>query len=79
MKFDTFKKQLVILSLVFPNRQLDAEVYFEFWKDLDDEKFVMAVSEFIKKTPTLYPDTNLIAAIRECYSNKNYFDKWVQP
>lgn len=79
MKFDTFKKQILILSCVFPNRKIDPEIYFEFWKDLDDEVFERAVDKFIRKTPTLFPDTNIIAEIIAGCKNKNHFDTWEKP
>ena len=77
MTFETFKYQITILSSVFPNRRIDPEVYFEFWKDLDDERFAWAISNFIKNTPVLYPDTNIIALIRDYAKERKPFGQGI--
>ena len=60
-----FVKGLTILKEAFPNRTLNAKVYFEALKDLDDEAFLGAITLLVQTTAKLYPDDNLIAMIRE--------------
>lgn len=78
MTKETLTKSLLILSAVFPNRTLEPEIFYEFWKDLDDDRFMKCLHKFIKNTQSIYPETNLIAVIRHQYFNPSSADVWVK-
>lgn len=65
MERETLKQGLAVLSLTFPNREFNAKVYWELMKDLDCEDFLRGVKDVCLTTKELFPDTNIVAMIRE--------------
>ena len=64
----TFSKGIAKLGLLWPNRVISQEttdVYWELLQDLTDEKFLMGIQVICRDVKELYPDTNLVALIRE--------------
>lgn len=64
MKKETFVKGMTLICECF-NRQLNTMIYWELLQDLNDESFTQAVMNIIKTERELYPNTNLVAIIRE--------------
>lgn len=64
MQIQTLKKSLEILTQVFSQKDLDAELYWNFLKDLDDEPFLAAIEDVCKTIEQVYPGTNLIGILR---------------
>jgi hypothetical protein len=64
MNRDIFIKGMALLKEAF-NRDFNFAIYWESLQDLDDGAFKKATVEIIKNTKELYPNTNLIAIIRE--------------
>lgn len=71
MKRETFKSGLRILMTTFPDRNIDLEVYWELLKDMDDKRFLLAVKDICSTTTELYPNTNLVAMLREKGMSRN--------
>ena len=65
MRIETFDKGIQMLMATFQNRELHIPLYRQFLTDLDDEAFEKSIIDIIKNVPTLYPNDNLIAMIRE--------------
>lgn len=65
MNQEIFVKGLALLQEAFPNKKINAKIYFEALKDISDEHFLAAVTLIVQTTTKLYPDDNLIAMIRE--------------
>ncbi len=61
---EAFNKGFTALSVIFPALNLDAKLYWDLLNDLDGQFFLMAVWDFIKNTPNIFPGTNIIAIIR---------------
>lgn len=64
MKKDLFLKGMAMLKEVF-NKAFNLVIYWEALKDIDDASFRDAVLEIIKTQKELYPNTNMIAIIRD--------------
>lgn len=62
-----FEKSVLLILTSFPNRKIEPVVYYELLKDLDDESFLKATVELCKDHVELYPDTNLVALLRNKY------------
>ena len=65
MNVQIFKQGLGVLLQAFPNRKLDSGVLYAFLKDIPDQEFLKGITEIITTQKELYPDTNIIALIRE--------------
>jgi len=65
MKSETFKKGMMALYAAFPDKKMEADIFWPFLKDLNDEDFLRAVGEICVTMKELFPGTNLIATIRE--------------
>uniref|UniRef100_A0A6M3L296 Uncharacterized protein n=1 Tax=viral metagenome TaxID=1070528 RepID=A0A6M3L296_9ZZZZ len=65
MNQKTFEIGTRILVSTFPDRNIDMETYWELLKDMDDKRFLLAVKDLCSTTTELYPNTNLVAIIRE--------------
>lgn len=65
MNHDIFVQGLSLLKEAFPNKTINAKIYFEALKDIPDDSFLSAVALIVNTTTKLYPDDNLIAIIRE--------------
>jgi len=65
MKKEIFKKGIAILATLFPEKQLDAGLCWEFLNDLTDERFMQAVVELSKQEREINKAHNIIAIIRE--------------
>ena len=59
------ERGLGVLMECFPNRLVSFELAWELLNDLDDKKFLQAIKDICSKTVELYPDTNVIALIRQ--------------
>ena len=55
----------MLISTCFPNRKFEPEFYFELLKDLKDGPFLEAVIDICKNLKELYPDSNLLAILRD--------------
>jgi hypothetical protein len=56
---------VLLLTTAFPNRKIEPGVYYELLKDLKDEPFLKAVVDVCKTQRELFPDSNLLAILRE--------------
>ena len=65
MMQETFQKGMALLSEAFPNREFSTRLYFHILKDLSDQEFEAGVFEIVTNITELYPDTNLMALIRQ--------------
>lgn len=72
---NVFLEKMEKLKMVF---RLDVEMdkdalklYYEFLQDLDTKRFENAIKDMIQEQKQIYPNTNLIALIRE------YYNKWL--
>jgi hypothetical protein len=72
MSVPEFKKSLGMMSVVFPNRRIESGVYYELLKDLDSDAVFNAVIAICKESQ-LYPDSNLIAMIRDIAQPKSKY------
>jgi len=55
---------VVLISKAFPSNRFDAEFFWEFLSDLENDDFTAAVRGLIESCREIYPGTNIIAAIR---------------
>lgn len=60
-----FEKGMALLSEAFPNRSMNLKLYFAALQDLDGEDFKNSIFRIVRNHKELYPDSNLIAIIRE--------------
>jgi len=60
-----YLKGIGILAGVFQNYKISAGLMYSYLRDLTNEEFIKAINEIIKGMTELYPNTNLIALIRE--------------
>ncbi len=77
MKTKTFEKGMAILMAVFPNRNLSTtslEIYQKLLEDLSDDNFMLAISRICGEVKELYPDTNIVALIRQYAAGGNKED-----
>lgn len=74
MSPDQFRSPVLMLSVVFPNRRIEPEIYYELLKDLEPQSVLDAVVSICKEKQ-LYPDSNLIAMIRDYAQPKSRFAK----
>ena len=56
---------MILLSEAFPKYEFSVPLYKKMLMDLGDECFMKAIVEIIRNTTELYPNTNLIAVIRQ--------------
>ena len=63
------KKILVLavnlLKQAFPNREFNTPIMWELLQDIGDEHFIEAIKDFCLTQREIYPDTNIIALIRD--------------
>ena len=63
---DVFKSGFALICAVFKSFDISSiEILYEFLSDLRDDQFIKAVKTFLMETKELYPNTNIIAHIRE--------------
>lgn len=80
MKEITFDKAMKFLIASFPKIDFEPQVYWEMWKDLEDEPFMFALQAFIRSQEEIYPGTNIIAIVRNLVEGKKYptlADAWL--
>lgn len=65
MKQETFQKGMALLSEAFPRREFNAKLYFRILQGLTDQEFEAGVLEIVTNVIELYPDTNLMALIKQ--------------
>lgn len=56
---------MATLASVFPALSFQPDVYYEFLKDLREDAFIGGVNKVIVEVKELFPNTNLIAVLRE--------------
>ena len=61
----TYLKGIGALAGIFQNYKINAEFMYHFLEDLTNEEFTKAVNEIVRGMKGLYPNTNLVALIRE--------------
>lgn len=66
------------MALSFPNRVMNPEIMYELLNDLDGELVLKSVINICKQEQ-LYPDSNLVALIREYVREGGKKIKWVAP
>lgn len=74
-----FKKGIGALIQVFPNRKIESAVYWTFLHDLTTNEFKKGITRIITEAKEIYPDTNLIALIRDkakVPERKSAFEAW---
>ena len=65
LEINSFKKGVGLLVETFPNHSFNLEFMFQMLKDLEPQKFINAVFLICNEQKELYPNTNIIALIRE--------------
>lgn len=65
MEQATFKKGIGILFECFPHKSINMDIAWDLLKDLDDRRFMVAIRDICSATVDLYPNTNIIALLRE--------------
>lgn len=72
MDSKTFKDKIGLLIRVFPEKEMDVEIMWEFLKDLSNDEFSRAVSMVIIKAENVNKATNMIALIRKYSKDDGY-------
>lgn len=70
MNQEKFIEGMALLKEAFPARSMNPKIYFVALKDLSDEDFERAVLSVVQDHKELYPDSNLVAIIREYAEGK---------
>lgn len=65
MKKEKLSATIKKLMLLYPEKQFDVEIMWEFLQDLTDKEFDEGVENLIKKTERIDAGTNIIAIIRQ--------------
>jgi hypothetical protein len=68
MKNKTLAQGFALLSTTFPNRDFNPktlDTYKTLLADLDDDLFLHAIARICREEIALYPDTNIVALIRQ--------------
>lgn len=65
MTKNVFKTGLSVLLQVFPNKEIQPEVAWPILNDLSDNEFQIAIINIISTQTEIYPNTNMIALIRQ--------------
>ena len=60
-----YLKGIGALAGIFQNYKISAEFMYNYLNDLTNKEFMKAINEIIKGMRELYPNTNLVALIRE--------------
>lgn len=68
---EVFQKGMGLLQATFPDKALDLDVYWELLGDIDDGVFLLAIKDLCSTTREIYPNTNMIALIREKGMSRN--------
>jgi len=74
MQEKTYKEGFALLLSVFPQLKIEPGVFWQFLKDIPDQTFKTAINGIINNIKDMYPNTNIIALIKE-YSEGNKDDK----
>lgn len=56
---------MATLSAVFPAFKFSPDLYYTFLEDLREDAFIGGVTKLCREVTELYPNTNLVALIRE--------------
>ena len=65
MKRDNFKNGMAMILQCFPNKDISLDVAWELLSDIEDKRFLIAIKDICSTTTEMYPNTNIIALIRE--------------
>ena len=65
MNRQIFNRGYLILTKVFQDKSLDAEIMWDYLCDLSDDEFKNAIDEIIDTVTEVNKSTNIIALIRE--------------
>lgn len=60
-----YAQGMAMLSAVFPAVNLSPEIYYTFLDDLREDNFIGAIKSVCREVQELYPNSNLIAIIRQ--------------
>lgn len=74
MNKNIYLQGIMLLAKIFPNYKIDTELFYELLKDIPDKAFQTAITNITNNVKELYPNTNIIALIRE-YTEGNKDDK----
>jgi hypothetical protein len=74
MNKNVYLQGIMVLAKIFPALKIDAELYWEFLNDIPDDAFKSAINKITKEVRELFPNTNIVALIRE-YAEGNKDDK----
>lgn len=64
MNEKTFESGMAMLMQVFPKREFNFKLFWKLLRDLDDKLFEQAVIDICASVEQIFPDTNVIAMIR---------------
>lgn len=56
-----------MLSSVFPAVNFTPEIYYALLDDLREDRFIDSINKICREVTELYPNTNLVALIRQKY------------
>ena len=65
MNKETLKQGIYLLGRQFPEKTIDAQILWEFVKDLTDEQYMKAVMDIVATQTDINRATNIIALIRD--------------
>lgn len=65
MKKETLQKGMILLTATFPDKHMEASIFWELLHDLDDMQFLLAIKDICSSTEDIYPGTNIVAKIRK--------------
>lgn len=65
MRNEIFKKGFALLLKTFPDKQFPPEIAWKLLMDLSDAEFEKAILNILTTHIEIYPNTNIIALIRE--------------
>lgn len=60
-----YAQGMALLASVFPSLNLNPEVYYAFLNDLREDGFIGGVEKICRDRVEFFPNTNLVALIRE--------------
>ena len=60
-----YAQGMAMLSAVFPAADLKPDLYYALLEDIREDAFIGGVEKVCRETTELFPNTNLVAVIRE--------------
>jgi len=81
MNKQVFEEGIFVLGRQFPEKVFDAQILWDFLKDLTDEQYIRAIQDIVSSTDQINKATNIIAIIRSkalCDNQKLAGEAWAE-